>query len=315
MGHILHSKQAIKIVLQDVLSNYIRSININQISSTTNVGLLNSQYQKEVEVKSEFPLIFNGVGNKFLVLNRGLDYVRENIFQKEITALFEAKIFSQIKNPKKALHFCNLFLTEHPLTQEILIEKSQNEIIVGELRDALTSIDLWNKSSISVYSLLGNATNNNVPIFIFSPTTKCAIYSFKNQFYLVPLSEKYYEVKVIFGNMVLIPNSRLYFLLIRIWKKLKRNSLLRLAYKVSKYILRITYRFLIKLSFRKNISLKNGVMTRKNYLHTYLFFPLLKKLNILLRFSLKHLFSINLLKPYTNFDEALMDVKLNFSGK
>jgi hypothetical protein len=199
-----------------------------------------------------------------------------------------AKIQSLLQNSRATLDLCSKYLQHKPLCCEVLLVKGQNELKINSVKDALESIGQWNKAHGSIYHQADD--KNDAPKLIFTPNNKFNIYMYRNYYYVVPIDEDYYGVRVVLGKFFLIPNNDVVNI-IRYFKK-------RLFYIYNS-------QNLFKLF--KKVHLKNKASKRTKYQNKLLsgFIRIINKpINTLTLLIFQNCLGLVRPKPYLSFQEA-----------
>ena len=296
MGH--YQEEVIKIVMKNYLDNIsskksIPSFNKKNYQSL-DLAYLDELNIHELQAGTDF---FNPPSiDTELNLKASINFVSKYNSNELILLYFlNAKFQNLLENSQAVIDLCSKYLEHKPFCCEVLLEKGQNELKINSVKDALESIGQWNRAQVSIYQL--TVPQNDAPILIFSPNNKFNIYEYRKFYYVEPVDENYYGVRVVLGKIFLIPNNDL-------------------VHKI-RYLKEIFPSIYFLLSFLKllnNNHLKNKESKRTKYQNKLLssFIRIIKEpLNGLVLLIFQNYLGLVRPKPYQSFQEAA-DVTITF---
>lgn len=278
-------------VIKVVMMNFLDNISPKNSAKLKYIKPLDSIYLDELNIDKNF---YDAHDYNLFPNRRKLNFEElielTSIFNTDaitIKAILNIKNKSLVGNPLELIMFCTAYLNLYPLTCEALIEKSQNELKIGSMKAAFNSMDGWNKSQETIYSSI--YAKYDTPTIIYHLNEKFNIFRYEDNFYLVPIGNNYYGLRLILGKVFLIPDNYI----VNIVRFLKKIF-------VSRYAIIFFLKFI-----NNNLSHKKTIPNmHSNNLLIILFNPiirLLKKSSLLIC-----QYSMGLITPksYSSFNDA-----------
>lgn len=290
-----HHQEVIKIVMKNYLLNISSNTSITNNSDT----FLDPLYMDEISINKKISELVDWSeqfdSNSKLNINSSIKFI-ENYYPNDIylNYYFHANIKAKLNNYSEAINYYNLYLNFNTLCCDALISKSQNEIKIFAIRDALYSAYLWSKSNAVIYSKFG--LEFDIPTLVFCLEYKCNIYAFRGSFYAQPLDKNFFGVRRLFKNIYLVPD----------------NYIVRKIIYFKNILLTVTYLSFIAKLILKNQKDNNNKLNKKTLQHKILkyfvkFFTPILKMSVIVVFEL--LLGLKKAKRYTLFEDAINSYK------